>query len=105
MGETELEQQVEEALELDEIEESSKTLALLYDTFKRLGYDLANRKKRAPIRVLESLLFGEFHDIELSGKGEKNLLDLCKQVVYHKGRIYNKLVEKEMENGPEPESE
>jgi hypothetical protein len=99
--EEELEQVAEEISQVDEIEELSKSLHLMYLSFKKLGYDLASRKKRAPIRVLEALLFGEFHNIELSGKGEQNLLDLCLRVVQTKGALYNKVVENKLkeENG------
>jgi hypothetical protein len=85
----------DEIAEVDEVEQSAKALRFIYSNFRKLGYDLVNRKKRAPIRVLESLVFGEFEDVELKGIAEKNLLDLCKQAVYHKNVIYNYTIERE----------
>ena len=93
-----IEQQVEELSKDEEIERLSSTLHLYYNHFKKVGYELAGRKKRAPVRVLEALLFGEFHDIELSGKEEKILLDIAMKVVETKGKLYNTMVEKDLEN-------
>lgn len=78
---------------LDKVEQSAQYLNVLFTQFREYGYSLAKRKKRAPIRVLESLVFEGLEEafvedglpeIKLSGKEEKELLALCHQVVYHK---------------------
>lgn len=53
--------------------------------FKKLGYEIANRKKRSVVRVLEAVLFEPLEQVELLGKEEKQLFDLCQKVMYHKG--------------------
>lgn len=87
--------------QLDEYEESAQYLQILFTQFRTYGYELAKRKKKAPIRVLESFIFGGLHDMELCGKEEKELLDLCKQAMYHK----NKLVEYMLKRKQEKENE
>ena len=59
----------------------------LAQIFRKEVYKLAKRKKRAPVRVLEALLFQPFEQVELSGAEERNLLDLCGQILYHKAKI------------------
>lgn len=77
--------EAEAILENDEVELSAKTIHILFQHFRKVGYKLADRKKKAPIRVLEALLFDGLEDVELVGKEELNLLDIAKQIMYHKG--------------------
>jgi len=92
---------------LDEYEQSAQYLNILFNQFRTYGYELANRKKRAPIRVLEAFLFGGLHDTELNGKDEKELLALSQQVVYHKNKLaeYVLIRQKEEENKNEQSKE
>ena len=88
-----VEQEAQELMEVDEVETSAKTVHLLFGAFRQLGYRLAERKKKAPIRVLEAFLFEGLEDIQLNGKEEQNLLDICKQLVYHKNILINYALE------------
>lgn len=87
VGELPKESKVEETPEIDEYEQSAAFIHHYHKVFRRIGYDLANRKKKAPIRVLEALLFNPLHDVELLGKAELDLLKLSGQVLYHKGKL------------------
>ena len=80
----EVEQAVDEMMSVDEIKASAGTLQILFQSFRKLGYKLADRKKKAPIRVLEALLFDGLEDVELTGKEEENLLDISRQIMHHK---------------------
>ena len=71
----------------DEYEYSAMMFRGLYEKFKTMGYKLAERKKKAPIRVLEAFIFQPFEEVELVGQEEKNLLDICRQVMYHKMKV------------------
>lgn len=83
--------------ELDEYELSAQHISVLFSQFKKYGYDLANRKKRAPIRVLETFIFEGLHDTDLFGKDEKDLLALCKQAMYHKSKIVEYMLKRKEE--------
>ena len=72
---------------LDEYEQSAAMFNHLSQVFRKELYKLANRKKRAAPRVLEALLFEPLESVQLSGKEEKNLLEMCSQIVYHKAKI------------------
>lgn len=74
--------------ELDEYEQSAAMFNMLSKRFRGMCYDLTTRKKRAVSRVLEALLFEPLEEIELSGKEEKELLDLSRQIIYHKMKIH-----------------
>ncbi len=41
--------------ELDHYEESAKFIKLFHGQFRKMSYKLANRKKRAVVRVLEAM--------------------------------------------------
>lgn len=77
----------EEKPEIDEYEQSAAMFHHLSLNFRRNVYQLANRKKRAPVRVLEAILFNPLEEVKLLGKEEKNLFDLCTQIIYHKAKI------------------
>ena len=88
----------------DRVEESAQFIHLLYTRFRKMGYALSNRKKRALARVLEAVLFEPLHEIKLDGKAEKDLFDICQQVLYHKDvlksyAIEQKIKEEENKNG------
>ena len=85
-----------EKLEEDVYEQSAQTFHLLHSQFRKLGYAISNRKKRAVVRVLEALLFEPLESVELSGKVEKDLLALCHQVMYHKNKIAEYAVERKL---------
>lgn len=74
--------------DFDEYEYSAMMFRGMSEKFKKIGYDLAARKKKAPIRVLEAFLFRPLEEVELFGKEEENLLDLCRQILYHKMKIH-----------------
>jgi len=93
----------------DKIEESARYIHILHGQFRQHVYKVANRKKRAPVRVLEALLFQGLHDTELIGKEEKELLALCSDILYHKSILseyaYERLTKKEKENEDERKEE
>jgi len=88
---SDVETKVEEAKPeaLDEYEQSAAYIYHLSKAFRQIGYKLADRKKRSPIRVLEAVLFEPLEAVELVGQEEKDLFAICQEVLYHK----NKLVE------------
>lgn len=78
---------VPEKTELDEYEQSAVMFHMLSKQFRQIGYRLAERKKKAPIRVLEVLLFAPLEDVKVLGAEEEKLVDLCNQILYHKMKI------------------
>jgi len=84
---------------LDEYEASAQHLNIIFNQFRKYGYDLAKRKKKAPIRILEAFLFEGLHDVELIGEDEKEMLDLCRQVVYHKNKLVEYVVKQKESKG------
>ena len=93
-----------EKMEADQYEESAKFFHLSHRQFRQLGYRLADRKKRALVRVLEAVLFEPLEDVETLGKEEKEMVDFCRRVLYHKNKIIEfahkrkEEAEKELEN-------
>lgn len=86
-----LEQQVventkEESIE-DQAEKSAATFYHMHQNFKRIGYQLAERKKKSPIRILEAFLFEPLHEVKVYGKEEQLLLDMARELMYHKNKI------------------
>lgn len=73
--------------ELDEFEQAGVMFNHLSKVFRKKGYALAGRKKRAFVRILESLLFEPLEEVKLEGKEEEELLDLCNEILYHKLKI------------------
>jgi hypothetical protein len=73
----------------------------LAKVFRKQVYKLAERKKRAPARVLEAFLFRPLEEVELIGKEEKNLFDLCSTIMYHKIKIVEYAQQKEQNKGEE----
>lgn len=71
----------------DEYENSAIFLMEASDRFRKLTYALADRKKRAVTRVLEAVLFEPLEEVELVGKEEKQLFDICQAIMYHKGKM------------------
>lgn len=71
--------------EFDQDEMSAIFINQAHKQFKKIGYEVANRKKRAAVRVLEAVLFEPLEKVELLGIEEKQLFDLCQKVMYHKG--------------------
>ena len=63
---------------------SLRELDALAVLFEQQGNKLANRKKRALLRVLKAILF-ETEDTEKTfGKDEKLMLDFCRGIMYHR---------------------
>lgn len=85
-----------EKTELDEFEQSAAMFHLLAKRFRQIGYRLAERKKKAPIRVLEALLFAPLEDVKVLGAEEEKLIDLCNQILYHKMKINEYALNKSM---------
>lgn len=69
----------------DQDENAAIFINQAHKQFKKIGYEVANRKKRSVVRVLEAVLFEPFEEVELLGKEEQQLFDLCQKVMYHKG--------------------
>jgi len=82
--------------ELDEYEQSAAMFHLLAKRFRQIGYRLAERKKKAPIRVLEALLFAPLEEVKVLGTEEEKLIDLCNQILYHKMKINEYALNKSM---------
>jgi hypothetical protein len=55
--------------------------------FRKLGYALAERKKRSLVRVLEAVIFEPLEKVELFGEQEQQLFALCQQIMYNKGVV------------------
>lgn len=79
---------------LDEVEQAAMFINQSHQSFRKLVYALAKRKKLAPVRVLEAVLFEPLEKIELVGKEEEQLFDLCQAVMYHKGKVLNYVFER-----------
>lgn len=88
----------------DEYEYSAMMFRGLSEKFRKIGYKLAERKKKAPIRVLEAFMFQPLETVELVGKEEENLLDLCRQIMYHKMKINEYALLKQSELNQEEET-
>jgi len=82
-----VEQPKQEEEKIDEYDQSALLFRHFSQVFRKQIYALAKRKKKAPIRVLEAFLFQPFEEVELVGKEEKNLFDLCSSIIYHKMKI------------------
>lgn len=80
-------EQTPEEAPLDEYEQSAVMFHSLSKHFRKMVYDLANRKKRAVPRVLEAFLFDPLEVVKLEGQAEENLLGLVRQIMYHKMKI------------------
>ena len=63
--------------EFDEYEQASIMFADMSKQFRKMGYALAERKKKSAIRVLEAFIFSPLEDVKLEGQAEKELLDIC----------------------------
>ena len=86
-----------EEQELDEYEQSAQAFHFLSMQFRKMGYALANRKKRAAIRVLEAALFRPLEDVKLMGKEEEELYQVAMQIMYHKNKIAEYSLKRQME--------
>ena len=86
---------------LDKYEESAKIFGELAEVFRKKVYKLSQRKRKAPVRVLEALLFTPLENIELVGNEEKELAYLCNQIIAHKKNLieytFNRIEEKKDE--------
>lgn len=81
----------------DPVEDSAFFINQAHTNFKQLSYGLADRKKRSVARVLEAVLFEPLEQVELFGKEEKQLFDICQQIMYHKGTVLKYAYEKAAE--------
>lgn len=86
-----------EQIEVDQYEDSARYIKLFHGQFRQMGYALANRKKKAPIRVLEAVMFTPLEDVELLGKEERELFDICQKIMYHKNKITEFAIKRRME--------
>lgn len=87
---------------LDQDEQSAIFINQAHKQFRKLCYELANRKKRSIPRVLEAVLFEPLEEVKLNGKEEEQLLDLCLKIMYHKTIIFEyaqKQIDKKKETG------
>jgi hypothetical protein len=73
--------------QLDPVEASAYFIHEAHKEFRRLSFSLANKKKHSVSRVLEAVLFEPLEGIELLGKGEQELFDICQEIMYHKGVV------------------
>lgn len=92
-----------EQLEVDKYEESARFIHTLHATFKKMGYALADRKKRAVVRVLEAVMFEPLEKVELIGREEKDLFAICHQIMYHKNKVAEYALKRNMEKGEKNE--
>ena len=86
-----------EQAEVDIYEDSARFIKLLHGQFRQMGYKLSERKKKAPVRVLEAVLFEPLEKVQLVGKEEKELFAICNQIMYHKNKIAEFAVKRRME--------
>lgn len=70
--------------ELTEAEQAYLYLNQASKEFKSVAYQLAEKKKKGVARVLESVLFDPFIDVELLGKDEEMLLAFCRNILYYR---------------------
>jgi hypothetical protein len=86
---------------LDEDEQAAMFLNSAHKDFRRVAFALADRKKHSVSRVLEAVLFEPLEEVKLQGKAEKELFDLCKKIMYAKGKVltyaYNRIQESKKE--------
>lgn len=94
-----------EKLAYDLVEESGIFINRTHAIFRRLGYSLTKRKRKAVVRVLEAFLFEPLETVELQGKEEKELLDLCYQIMYHKNKLAAYAVERKLNKEQNNEQE
>lgn len=80
--------------EFDESEKSAIFINRAHKDFRRMVFAIADRKKHSVSRVLEAVLFEPLEEVELLGKQEEQLFDLCQQVMYHKGVVFKYVDEK-----------
>lgn len=73
----------------DPVEESALFINAAHTQFKKIAYALAKRKKNSVARVLQAVLFEPLEKVELQGKEEEQLFDICQQVMQHKGVVLN----------------
>lgn len=92
-------------IETDKYEESALIFNALHGQFRQIGYQLAKRKKKAPIRVLEAILFMPLEEVSLVGAEEKELFDLCHKIMYHKNKITEYAITRKMELEKESNNE
>ena len=92
-------------VELDQYEEAGAEFRLLYENFLRLGYALAQRKKRAPMRILAKVLFEPLEDIKLYGKTEQEFYALCTKVLYNKNKLAEYAIKRHEGNLKETEGD
>jgi hypothetical protein len=71
----------------DETEQAALFINSAHKEFRRLTFALADRKKHSVSRVLEAVLFEPLEQVELLGKQEQQLFDICQQVMYNKGKV------------------
>lgn len=100
--------QEQEPVKFDQDEASAIFINQSHKQFRKLVYEMANRKKRSVSRVLEAVLFEPLEEVQLHGKEEEQLLDLCLKIMYHKSVIFDyaqKQIEKKKETGELNEQE
>ena len=90
------EEDIEKA-EVDMYEQSARFIKTLHATFRKMGYSLADRKKRSAVRVLEAMLFEPLEKVELSGQAEKDLFAICHQIMYHKNKVAEYALKRRMD--------
>ena len=83
--------------EEDMYEKSAEQIHALYAIFRKMGYALSQRKKRAAVRVLEAVLFEPLEKVKLEGKAEEELFALCHQIMYHKNKVTEYAIKRKME--------
>lgn len=81
----------------DHFKKSLQALDILALGFKNLGNKLADRKKKAPLRILEAILFESEETEKTFGKQERDLLDICRKIMYHRQIVEIFLMKKESE--------
>ena len=91
------EETIEQA-QYDKVEESAQYLKVMSTQFKRAAYALGDRKKRSLARVLEAVLFEPLEEVKLYGAEEQKMLDLCKQILYHKNTVSAYALERHMKD-------
>jgi hypothetical protein len=67
---------------LDEYEQAAVMFRQFSKDFRKIAYQLNDRKKNAAVRVLEKVIFEPLEDVNLIGKEEQKIFDICQKVLY-----------------------
>ena len=89
----EIESATDELMTDEDVKKSAMAIQFLYSQFRPLAKKLASRKKNGPMRVLEAFLLDGLEPVEVFGKEEETLLDMSRNIMYHKEILLNAAIQ------------